>query len=180
MNQRIGRYTIDPRDYRKDRHYAGFLILFWLVWVPVTAFATVAAIMDPTPFVFVWLVLAYLGVCLIPFTLMTRNRKHILEVSGESLVVHGTGFLPMSSVRINKQDLGALTLEHYDGGCDRESIYTLNLFQKPGVRPRRVMLASFVHPKEKAVLLEEIGVFLHDLGFEFEVRNEMAERIEEN
>ncbi len=52
--------------------------------------------------------------------------------------------------------------------------YTLNLFQKPGISPKRIMLASFVHAKEKGILLEEIRVFLHSHGFVFEVKNEMA------
>ena len=173
-NQRDDRYIIDPRDYRKDRLFAGFLILFWLIWVPATAFITVAAFMDPSPFFFVWLVFGYLGTFLIPYTLLTRNRKQILEVAGETVVVYGIGLLPMSSVQIDKQNLDSLTLEHYDDGFDLESIYTLNLFQKPGARPRRVTLASFVHPREKAILLEEIGAFFLKHGFLFEVKNEMA------
>ena len=105
---------------------------------------------------------------------MTGNRKQILEVAGESLVVYGTGLLPMSSTRIDKQDLGSLSLEHYDDGFDLESVYTLNLFQKPGVRPKRIVLASFVHPREKAILLEEIESFLRDHGFVLDVKNQMA------
>jgi len=173
-NQRSDRYAIDPRDYRKDRLFSGFLIVFWLIWVPATAFMTVAAFTDPSPFFFVWLVFGYVGTCLIPYILLTRNRKQILEVAGDSLVVYGTGFRPMSRVWIDKQDLDALTLEHYDDGFDLESVYSLNLFQKPGVRPKRIVLASFVHPRDKAVLLEEIRQFLHDHGFVVDVRSGMA------
>jgi hypothetical protein len=174
VTQGTGKYVIDPRNYRTNRLYTGCLMLFWIIWAPLTAFMTVAAFSALSPFLLVWLLFGYVGTCVVPYAICTRNRKHILEVAGESLVVHGTGFLPRSSVHINKQHLDALTLEHYDNGFDRESIYTLNLFQKPGVRPKRIMLASFVHPREKTILLAEIQVFLHDHGFVFAVKNELA------
>lgn len=84
---------------------------------------------------------------------------------------------PWSKVRIYKQDLHALTLEHYEEN-DPESVYTLNLLQKHGVRPQRIMLASFVHPKDKAILFEEIREFLQKNGFEFQVKNERTSRME--
>ncbi|MCP4650160.1 MAG: hypothetical protein GY853_08805 [PVC group bacterium] len=173
-NKNNTKYAINPRKYRKDWFFTGFLILFWLIWVPLTIFITVAALVDPSPFFLIWLIFGYVGVCFIPYTLLKRNRKHILEVDGESLVVYGTGFLPTSSVWIDKQDLAALTLEHYDDGFELESVYTLNLFQKPGVCPKRIILASFVHPKQKAILLEEIGEFLRNHGFVFDVKDEMS------
>jgi hypothetical protein len=168
------KYVIDPRKYRTYRLYTGCLLLFWLIWAPLTAFMTVAAFTAPSPFVLVWLLFGYVGTCVVPYAIFTRHRKHILEVAGESLVVHGTGWLPMSSVHIPKEHLDALTLERYDDGFDRESIYTLNLLQKPGGRPKRIMLASFVHPREKTRLLEEIQVFLHAHGFVLAVKNELA------
>ncbi len=173
-NQGHGEYVIDPRDYRTDRLYAGCLILFWFIWVPLTAMVTYLAFTDPQPFFFIWLVFGYLGTFLVPYALFIRNRKQTLKVAGESLVVFGTGILPASSVQIRKQDLHALTLEHYDDNFDKDSVYSLNIFQKPGARPKRIMLASFVHPKAKAVLLEEIRVFLHNHGFVFDFKNEMT------
>ena len=65
-------------------------------------------------------------------------------------------------------------LEHYDDGFDLESVYTLNLFQKPGARPKRIILASFVHPRDKAILLEEIREFLRSHSFVVDVKNGMA------
>ncbi len=122
VNQSIERYVIDPRDYRKDRMTIGLLIPFCLIWISLTAFMTVAALTEPSSFFFIWLIFGYMGTLLIPYMLVTRNRKHILEVEGESLVVYGTGFLPGSRVDIRKQDFNALTLEHYDDGFDRDSI----------------------------------------------------------
>jgi hypothetical protein len=101
-----------------------------------------------------------------------KNTKQIIEAAGNSLVVYGTMGYPWSKVRIEKQNLHSFTLERYDDH-DQESVYTLNLFQKGGIRHHRVMLASFVHSKDKAILFEEIREFLLENGFEFEEKNEM-------
>jgi hypothetical protein len=104
-------------------------MLFWIIWAPLTAFITVAAFTALSPFLLVWLIFGYVGTGVVPYAIFTRNRKHILEVAGESLIVRGTGFLPMSSVQITKQNIAALTLEHYDDGFDRESIYTVSVMR---------------------------------------------------
>jgi hypothetical protein len=171
-NQIDGQYVIDPRDYRADRFYFGFLVVFWTIWAPATAVATYMAFIEHEPFFYFWLIFGYLGTILIPYKVFTRYRKQVLKVTGESLAVYGTGILPTSSVKMHRRDVHALTLEHYGGG-GRESIYTLNLLQKEGIRPGRIMLAAFVRPKDKAILLEEISSFLRNHGCVFEVKNEM-------
>lgn len=176
-HQNDAKYVINPQKYRTDRFYAGCMVVFWVIWVPITAAVTYLAYTKSHPFFFVWLVFGYLGTVLIPFVILKRNRKQILKVAGDSVIIRGTGVLPTSKIRIHARDLSSLTLEHYDDGFDRESVYTLNLLQKTGARPKRVMLAQLVHPRDKAILLEEIGTFLHNHGFEFNVRNEMASRM---
>jgi hypothetical protein len=172
-----GRYVIDPRDYRTDRLGVGCLVAFWLIWAPATAITTYLTYTERHPFFFIWLVFGYLGTIGIPVAIFFKNKKQVLEAAGNSLVVYGTMGYPWSRVRINKENLKALTLEHYEEH-DQESVYTLNLFQKPGVRPHRIMLASFVHLKDKAILFGEIREFLQKNGFEFQVKNEMTSWME--
>ena len=175
--QTSGRYVIDPRDFHTDRAYVGCLAAFWLIWAPATAITTYLAYTERHPFFFIWLVFGYLGTIGIPVAIFFKNKKQILEAAGNSLVVYGTMGYPWSRVEIDKENLHALTLEHYEEH-DRESVYTLNLFQTSGVRPHRIMLASFVHSKDKATLFEEIREFLQNNGFEFQVKNEMTSWIE--
>jgi len=175
--QTSGRYVIDPRDFHTDRVYVGFLVVFWLIWAPVSAIIIYATYSEGSPFFFVWLVFGSLGTIGIPLAIFFKNKKQVLEAAGNSLVVYGTQGYPWSRVEINKENLHALTLEHYER-TDQESVYTLNLFQKPGARPHRIMLASFVHQKDKAILFEEIREFLQKNGFEFQVKNEMTSWIE--
>lgn len=175
--QTSGRYVIDPRDFQTDRVYIGFLVVFWLIWAPVSTMIIYVTYSEGSPFFFVWLVFGSLGTIGIPLAIIFKNKKQILEAAGNSLVVYGTQGYPWSRVKIAKENLHALTLERYER-TDQESVYTLNLFQKPEVRPQRIMLASFVHSKDKAILFEEIGEFLQNNGFEFQVKNEMTSWIE--
>lgn len=166
-------YVIDPRKHRKDCFYFAALLVFWVIWASATLFFALVAIAKPNVFLSIWLIFGFGLTIGIPLQLLNRNRKQILEIGGESLVVFGTGVLTTSKVRIDKHNLQALTLEHY-GDDDAESVYTLNLLQNPGHRPARIMLAGFVHPRDKAVLFDEIAAFLHSHGFVFEVKNEMT------
>jgi len=132
---------------------------------------------EGSPFFFVWLFFGSLGTIGIPLAIVFKNKKQVLEAAGNSLVIYGTQGYPWSRVEIDKENLHALTLEHYEEH-DRESVYTLNLFQEPGIRPHRIMLASFVHSKDKATLFEEIKEFLQNNGFGFQVKNEMTSWVE--
>jgi len=171
--QQSGRYVIDPRDFRTDGSYVGWLVVFWLIWAPATAIATYYAYTQLDPFFIIWSIFGWLPTIGIPVSLFTKKTKQILEVTGKSLVVNGIQGYPSFRAEIDKQNLKALTLEHYEDS-DSESVYTLNLFQKSEFQPDRIMLASFVHPKDKAVLFDEIREFLQKNGFVFEVKNEMA------
>jgi hypothetical protein len=164
-------YAIDPRRFRKDRFYTGFLILFWILWTPVTLFVTGFASTGegPQAFLWLWLCFGWLGVLLIPWALLTRNRTQRLRMRAGRLLVSGTGLLPWTALAIDRDQIAALTLEAYD----EESVLTLNLFLK-GLFRRRVMLASLVHPEGKEILFREIERFLHDHGFSFETRNARA------
>ena len=164
-----GRFVIDPSVYRTDRGLVGCLTVWWLIWVPATALVTYLAYAERHIFFYIWLVFGYVGTVAVPYALLIRKRKQILEVSGKSLVVYYTGSLFGPKIEIDKQNLKALTLEAYD----EESGYSLNLFQKHGFRHHRISLANFVHPKDKAILMEEIREFLQKHGFVFDVKNEM-------
>jgi len=175
--QTSGRYVIDPRDFQTDRVYIGVLVVFWLIWAPVSTIIIYVTYSEGSPFFFVWLVCGSLGTIGIPLAVIFKNKKQVLEAAGNSLVVYGTQGYPWSRVEIDKENLHALTLERYEEH-DRESVYTLNLFQESGIRPHRIMLALFVHSKDKAILFEEIREFLQNNGFEFQVKNEMTSWIE--
>jgi hypothetical protein len=106
------------------------------------------------------------------------NKEQILEVKGNSLVVNRTTIIPPYKVRIDKLNLQALTLERDPRVPDSSiPVYTLNLLQKGALRPKRILLASYVPFYDRAILFEEIKEFLQKNGFKFETRNEMANSV---
>jgi hypothetical protein len=165
-------YEIDPRRFRSDRFYTVFLIAFWIVWTPLTLLVTgFAATGDgPQAFLLLWLCFGWLGVLLVPWSLLTRNRRQRMRMSAGRLLVRGTGLLPWSEVAVERDQLHALTLERHD----EESVLTLNLLLKGSLLKGRVMLAPMVHPDGKEVLFGEIAPFLREHGFRFETRNARA------
>ncbi|HOX05181.1 MAG TPA: hypothetical protein PK280_02175 [Planctomycetota bacterium] len=165
------RYTIDPSKYRSYNSYAWWLIIIWLVWAPMTAVVTYLAVTRLDAFLFVWLLFGYLGTVAVPYAIYNRRRRQVLEVDGDSLVIYGAGILPRSKVRIEKNNLQALTLELHESTDGSESVYSLNLLSQQGVWQNRVHLAPFVHPADQAILLEEIKAFLERHGFLFSVKN---------
>jgi hypothetical protein len=174
-NQQDGRYVIDPRDFRKDRFGIGFMVVFWLIWAPATAVVTYLAINDPKPFFFLWLVGGYLGTIIIPASLFTMNRKQVLEVAGDSLVVNTLAFIPPFKVRIDKLNLQALSLERYRrSSSSGETVFTFSLIQKGNLWPKRIPLAHYVKLEDQAIIFEEIKEFLKKNGFVFDAINDLT------
>ena len=141
------------------------------MWLFGTALITPLVLNENSNFIYFWLAFAVLAALLVPFALFSRKRKQILEVCGDSLVVHGAGMLSSSKTCVDKQNLKALTLERRKGGRTRESIYTLNLVKKGGFLHNRIILANFMHPEDLAILFEEIRGFLQKSDFVFDVKN---------
>lgn len=169
-------YEIDPRRYRKDRVYIGCVVVGGLIWIPLTIFTTYYAYFNFQIFFVLWLALAYLGILSMLFALLIRNRKQNIKIEGEMLVVRGTGILPWSVVRIPKSWVNKIMLGHYN----EESVYSLLLHYTkdyPSIVPgdRNISLAQFVHPKDKAVIFDEISRFLRSHNITLTEENEMDE-----
>lgn len=167
-------YVIDPRRFRRDKFYFGCLLVFWLFWFPLTCFATAALFLGgPVFFLLIWLSLAWYGVIIIPVSIAKRNQKQVLTVAGDRLLISGTKLFSRKKVQLHRYDLSALTQENYTD-IDMESVCTLNLIQKPGAQPKRLMLAPYVHPDSKAILLDEIACFLTANGFSIQIKNDLT------
>ena len=166
-------YVINPRRFRRDKLYFGCLVIFWLFWFPLTCFATAALFLGgPVFFLLIWVSVAWYGVIILTASIAKRNQKQVLTVAGDILLISGTKLFSRKEVQLYRFEVSALTLENYTD-IDMESVCTLNLIQMPGVQPKRLILAPYVHPDGKAILLEEIANFLTANGFSIVIKNDL-------
>ena len=171
MEQYIDKLVIPLKGKRKDKGYIGCLSIFWIIWTPATAVVTYLAFTQFRIFFFIWLIFGYGGVVLIPLCLLGMNKPQVLLFNGDHLIIKGTGWPFQKAIHVGKDGIKALTLEYYESSED-ESVWTLNLIQKRENLNKRIMLAQFLHPEEKAKLFWKIKDFLEGYGFNFETKND--------
>ncbi len=168
-------YVIDPRRFGLDKFHFGCLLVFLLFWFPLTCIATSALFLGgPVFFLLIWVPGGWFGVITILGSIVKRYQKQVLTVVGNRLLISGTKLFSRKKVWFYRYELSALTLEFYFDGFDRESVYTLNLIQKPHVQPKRLILAPFANPDGKAILFDEIAYFLTSNGCTIQIKNDLT------
>lgn len=162
--------TIDPKMYPKYKSYLTFMVLFWVIWAPVTGLATYLAITKQEIFFYVWLIFGYLGTFLIPWSLLCRNRKMTITLGDGKIEVKGAGFKPNSLITFNKDQLLQLTLEHYDED-DSESVYSLNILYTKNGQKKRIHLVPYINPKSLDEIFYNLSNFLIEHKCKFKQKN---------
>ena len=164
--------TIENSKQRHDKLYVGCLVVFWIIWTPLTCFVTFLAITHFHWFFVLWLVFGYLGVIGIPWTIIQSHKPQTLEASEDALIIRGTGVLFKNVIHIPREKLITLHIGHYEDGNDTESVVTLNLFSGQSPWTQRVMISPLAHPSEKRHIFHQLELFLSANGFQFEVKDE--------
>lgn len=159
--QAANHLVITTRGRRVYWFYMVMLVLFWVIWTPVTAVVTIAFVWSWNPFLGFWLVFGYLGVLGIPYALLCRNASHVLIASAEGLEVITRPALTGRRYVIPREKFIGLHLGQYG----EESVRTLNLLWEGRIGQRRFMLAPFVSPEEKEAIAAEVRSFLAAHGF---------------
>lgn len=164
--------VIDSKGRRIDKFYAGFLIIFWIIWTPITALATLAAITKFNWFWVLWLPFGYLGVFIIPYAFLQSGKPQEFEATSDSLVFRGTGNPFVKTIEIPRKQTITLHFGHYGDVGDSESVPTLNMITKRSRSTRRIMISPLTHPNEKRQILRDLSIFLVENGFDVLVQDE--------
>ena len=77
------RLIINTKGLKKDKFYIGGLIVFWLIWTPITLFFCIGAIVDFHWFLLIWLPFGLAGVILIPIKLYGVNGSQFIIAEAE-------------------------------------------------------------------------------------------------
>ena len=117
----------DYRKVRHDRFLVWFLVLFWIIWAPVTVFATGMIFRSGSPVFFsIWCVFGWVGTLGIPYALLQRSWSEWVTLSSEFLVSGQRGLLVPKPKHIPVSAVSQIGIGHYDPS-DRESVVTLNI-----------------------------------------------------
>jgi hypothetical protein len=161
--------VIENTGRRPDGCYFGFLVIFWIIWTPLTAWATVITFLD---FSFFWILLlpfGYVGVLGFPYMLIQSRKPQILESTPDSLTIRGTGIPFSRVVEIPRGQSIKLHFGHYVDSRGGESVVTLNIISGSSLWTRRIMIAPLSHPTEKRQIFRDLRSFLKEHKFNVEV-----------
>ncbi len=160
---------LDSSRFRKDRFSIVFLVIFWLVWTPVTLIVTVVAVAAGLSLIWLWVVFAWIAVVLIPISMMRMDNRLELTDEGDKVRITGLGILGKGKKSIVKGDMREVHLAYInDESVPTIEIVTLDKFSIG----RNVRLPTWANTDGKRAMLHEVDAFLRSLGCEFELGDE--------
>jgi hypothetical protein len=158
------RLALDNRRLPKDNFTFGFLVLFWVIWAPLTVFCTTVLYFavwsgnaETAIFFTVWCTFGWLGTLLIPYTLLGRWRSEWIKVSPAS-ISHGFSgpWAPKTRTYLLGPDV-KLAL----GRFEEDSIVTLSLvWTSPFGLQKRALFAYWLAPNSKEQVFLAIAAFV--------------------
>lgn len=145
----------------KDNFTCGCLMLFWIIWAPVTLVVTFSAIIELNEtggvFLTVWCIFGWLGTILIPWRLLGRYWSEWIEITPETFT-HGHEGFRAPKPRSYPIGPGA---ELFLGRCDDESVVTLSIWVScHGLKGGRAIFAYWLAPKIKEQVFQTIAAFV--------------------
>ena len=129
----------DNRRVRQDWFTFWFMVLFWLIWCPVTLFVTAVLVVPipediqkPVLFLLVWLVFGWTGTIGIPLALLDRRSMEWIEIGQSGIGIGKRSALRKNLRRLVWDQIDEIALGRYNDGSDHESMVTVNVFLKRG------------------------------------------------
>ena len=77
----------DNKILRHDKVLFWFLVIFWIVWVPLTVIGTTMIFISNSPvFSSIWCIFGWLGTLLIPYAVLQRSWVEWISISPERII----------------------------------------------------------------------------------------------
>jgi hypothetical protein len=157
----------DNRRVRKDTFAFWFLVLFWIVWTPLTCVATVIIFTSGSPLAFtigsIWCVLGWAVTLMIAASLVRRLCSEWIELDADKISWGASGPLAGKKKSLPWSQIAELSLGLHSDCSDVESMVTLNLWEVPrgyGIIAPRHLLAYWLSEEHKKALFERISEFV--------------------
>jgi len=154
-------------DNRRTRSFMfWFLVLFWIIWAPMTCGATAMIFRSDSPvFFMVWSVFGWVLTIGIPAKVFQSCRNEWIELDAQVISWGGKGLLAAKKESLPLSRVAELGFGHYSEPVDEETIATLSIFEPPvdlgrlRHRPRH-LLGYWLPEREKKVIFERIRDFV--------------------
>lgn len=162
----------DNRVVSKASFAYWFMILFWLIWTPLTLFFTIVLFVaqidiGTTVFLILWLIGGWFGVVGIPYILAKRLTEERIEMDLVGVSWWAIGPYAGKRKTVPYYQIKELALGWYYDRDEHESMVTLNIYMKTGGRR---MLAYWLSKEEKRHLYERICQFLEFHSIDIETK----------
>ena len=130
-----------------------------------------AAFSHPDPSELFYAVISLVPALLISFMLAIRNRCERISLEGDEPAVAGTRLFAGTVLRVPVAAIDVLSLAQMANLDGYNSQVKLNLLQKAGTSPERIMLAKLMHPDDKAKVLDGLAAFFEEAGIHVKIRD---------
>ena len=156
------RISWDNRAVRKDRFAFWFMLLFWIIWAPITCVATVMIFTSGSPIFFgIWCVFGWLGTIGIPLTFVQRFWREWIQVDTDSISWGAIGLLARKPRHLIFSRIAEFGLGRFSDRYEHESMFTLNVYEIPkalGHMPRH-LLGYWLSKEDKELIFDRVSGF---------------------
>jgi len=149
----------DNRQMPKDRFAFCFMIFFWMLWAPLTCWATTMIFTSDGPVFFcIWCLFGWTGTILIPLTLVRRRWREWIELDAEAITWGAQGLWAPKSKSLPLQAVEEVGFGRVSDDHEREFTESLTIYEKPGQRRFRCrhMLAYWLRKPYKQQIFEAL------------------------
>lgn len=145
------------RAVRKDNFVFIMMVIFWMIWAPVTVLFTAALFYDgPQLFLIIWLIGGWFGTIGIPYGFLMRFWSEWVMISSESISFGYIGFLAKKPKEVLLKNVREIAIGLYN----EETMRTLNVFEETkGLSDGRHLLGYWLKPILKEDVFQTIQEF---------------------
>lgn len=173
INIQVGKQRLhvswDNRKARKNSFQFWFLIVFWIIWAPITCLSTAMIFYSDSPiFHTIWSIGGWIVTIGIPSNYFRRTLNEWVELTTDMISWGTSGIVVKTDKVLSLSEVDEFALGWYFNGIDHESIVTLNIYEAPkkisgSIRHRRrYILGNWLSEENKKYIFEQIGTFISE------------------
>jgi len=160
-------FSINPKEYRKNKTLITFLSVFSLCWFVGIFFIIRKIIIEFSPSALLYLIICSVIFLFVIFILSTMNAKELIMIDDDHIIMDSS--IPLNTKKkIQCCNLKGLLLDERDGGGAN-----LQLVYQIADSIDTVPIAPFVNRNDKITLQRDLSEFFKKHGLSLEIINNL-------